>query len=178
MLWTAVVAAVVLALPLAVRAEEHPATTNQLLMLYFTDSGRSFGYQVMMARIQVDTVKAELARDAALLRQNEELYSRNAIPEIELQIAQLKDEWNRKQITVAEKNLAYVSAEYDAMRQMAGHFAGGTVSVEEIYATFRRGWEAGCDKGPDEVVAHQGLDGLCGEIARTRSAAERARKPA
>lgn len=143
------------ALPVALRAESTPASTNQLMMLYFTDSGRSYGYQVMIARIQLDTVNAALDRDATLLRQNEELFARNAIPEIELEIAQLKDAWNRKQLIVAEKSLAYVSAEYDAMRQMAEHFAGQSVSVEEIYASFRRGWEAGCDKGPDEVVAHQ-----------------------
>lgn len=148
-------AALLLAMPQGVRAEGNQVSTNQLLMLYFTDRGRSFGYQVMMARIQVDTVKAQLARDEALLRQNEELYSRNAIPLIEFQISQLKDAWNRKQLTVAEKSLAYVSAEYEAMSQMAQHFASGNVSVEDLYATFRRGWDAGCDKGPDEVVAHQ-----------------------
>ena len=151
----AVVTAFSLALPLAARAEGTPVSTDQLLMLYFTDSGRSFGYQVMMARIQVDTVKAQLARDEVLLRQNEELHSRDAVPLIEFQIAQLKDAWNRKQLVVAEKSLAYVSAEYEAMSQMAEHFADGDISVEDLYATFRRGWDAGCDKGPDEVVAHQ-----------------------
>lgn len=54
---------------------------------------------------------------------------------------------------VAEKNLAYVSAEYDAMSQMARHFGGVEIPVEKLHATFRRGWEAGCDKGPDEVEA-------------------------
>ena len=151
----AVVTAFALALPLSARAEGTPVSNDQLLMLYFTDSGRSFGYQVMMARIQLDTVKAQLARDEALLRQSEELHSRNAIPLIEFQISQLKDAWNRKQLIVAEKSLVYVSAEYEAMSQMAKHFAGGNVSVEDLYATFRRGWEASCDKGPDEVVAHQ-----------------------
>ncbi len=36
---------------------------------------------------------------------------------------------------------------------MARHFGGESISLEELYANFRRGWEAGCDKGPDEVVA-------------------------
>ena len=63
----AVVTAFALALPLSARAEGTPVSNDQLLMLYFTDSGRSFGYQVMMARIQLDTVKAQLARDVALL---------------------------------------------------------------------------------------------------------------
>lgn len=144
-----------LTLPAAAVAEKPAISSDQLLMLYFTDSGRSFGYQVMMARIQIDTVKAELVRDEALLRQNEELHAKNAIPLIDLQISQLKDAWNRKQLIVAEKNLAYVSAEYEAMSQMAEHFAGAQIAVEALYSTFRRGWDAGCDKGPDEVVAHQ-----------------------
>lgn len=151
----AVVGTLALASSLVARAEVTPVSTDQALMLYFTDSGRSFGYQVMMARIQVDTVKAQLARDEAQLRQNEELYARKAIPLIEFQISQLKDAWNRKQLIVAEKSLAYMSAEYDAMRQIAEHFAGGNVGVEDLYATFLRGWEASCDKGPDEVIAHQ-----------------------
>lgn len=138
-----------------VKAEVTAATTDQVLMLYFSDSGRAFGYQAMMARIQLDTVRAELARDEVLLRQNEDLYRRNAIPLIELQIAQLKDAWNRKQLVVAEKNAVYLSAEYEAMSRMAAHFAGGAVAVEDLYATFRQGWEAGCDKGPDEVVAYK-----------------------
>lgn len=146
---------VALAAPASVFAEGTSVTTDQVLRLYFTDNGRSFGYQVMMARINVDTVKANLARDEALLRQNEGLYERNAIPLIDLQVSQMKDAWNRKQLIVAEKNLVYLASEYEAMSRMAEHFAGGEVSAEDLYATFLRGWEAGCDKGPDEVVAYQ-----------------------
>lgn len=151
------VAAVVLALaaPACLKAEGVPVTSDQVMMMYFTDSGRSFGYQVMMARIQIDTVTAELERDAAILKRNEELFSRSAISRLDLEISQLKDAWNRKQLIVAEKNLVYLSAEYEAMSRMAEHFSGGTVTVEDLYAVFRRGWDAGCDKGPDEVVAHQ-----------------------
>ena len=130
-------------------------TSDQVLRLYFTDSGRSFGYQVMMARIQRDTLTAELARDQSMLKRNEQLYAKNAISLLDLQVSQLKDAWNRKQLIVAEKNLVYLSAEYEAMSKMAEHFAGGKVTVEDLYAVFRRGWDAGCDKGPDEVVAHQ-----------------------
>jgi hypothetical protein len=151
----ALLAIVAVSGPWSSQAEGTPISSDQVLMLYFTDSGRSFGYQVMIARIQIDTVKADLARDEAVLRQNEELYARNAIPLIELQISQLKDAWNRKQLIVAEKNLVYLSAEYEAMSMMARHFAGEAVSVEDLYAIFRRGWDAGCDKGPDEVIAYQ-----------------------
>jgi hypothetical protein len=151
----AVLVALTCAFPTAPRAEGTPLSTDQALMLFFTDSGRSYGYQVMMARIQVDTIKAELARDEALLRRNEELHARNAIALIDLQISQLKDAWNRKQLIVAEKNLVYLSAEYEAMTRLAQHFAGARVAVEELYASFRRGWDAGCDKGPDEVVAYR-----------------------
>ena len=152
---TTALAALAMGLAPAAWAEGTPISSDQLLMLYFTDSGRSFGYQVMMARIQVDTVKANLARVEQVLRQNMDLYARNAIPLIELEVSQLKDAWNRKQLIVAEKSLAYVSAEYEAMSKMAQHFAGEGVSVEDLYAVFLRGWEAGCDKGPDEVVAHK-----------------------
>jgi len=130
-----------------------PLTDEQVYVMMFVDQGRSYGYQTMMARIQVETVKAQLARDAAILAQNEELYGRDAIPLIELEISQLKDAWNRKQLIVAEKSLDYASAEYAAMTQMARHFGGEPMTVEDLYASFRRGWEAGCDKGPDEVVA-------------------------
>ncbi len=130
-----------------------PVSDRQLAVMMFVDYGRSYGYQIMMARIQVDTVKAQLERDQQLLKQKEELFRRRAIPPIEVEIARLKDTWNRKQLIVAEKNLGYVSAEYDAMSQMARHFGGLDIPVEQLYATFRRGWEAGCDKGPDEVEA-------------------------
>ncbi|MFO1135466.1 MAG: hypothetical protein U1E30_09810 [Rhodoblastus sp.] len=130
-------------------------SNEQLFTLLFVDQGRSFGYQTMMARIQVDTVKAELERDRALLDQNEKLFQRKAIPLIQLELSKLKDAWNRKQLIVAEKSLAYVSAEREAMTQMANYFAGAPASIDTLYAAFLRGWEAGCDKGPDEVVAMQ-----------------------
>jgi hypothetical protein len=130
-----------------------PLGNEQLSVLMLVHQGRAYGYQTMMARIHLDTVTAELARDRAILQQNEDLYQKNAIALIDLEISQLKDAWNRKQLVVAEKSLDFVSAQYEAMRQMAEHFAGAEVSLETLYATFRRGWEAGCDKGPDEVVA-------------------------
>ncbi len=130
-----------------------PVNDRQLAVMMFVDYGRSYGYQVMMARIHLETVQAQLERDQQLLGQKEELSRRRAITPIELEVAQLKDIWNRKQLIVAEKNLVYVSAEYDAMSQMARHFGGVDIPVEKIYATFRRGWDAGCDKGPDEVEA-------------------------
>ena len=39
------------------------------------------------------------------------------------------------------------------MKEMAKHFAGVQVPVESLYRIFRRGWEAGCEKGPDELEA-------------------------
>jgi hypothetical protein len=45
-----------------------------------------------------------------LLERNEELYRKKSIPLIELEVSRLKDAWNRKQLVVAEKNLAFVSA--------------------------------------------------------------------
>lgn len=151
----AALAAVSLSFPAALRAEATPLTDAQALRLYFADAGRSFGYQVMIARIQLDTVKAELARDATILRQNQELHARNAVPLIDLQVSQLKDAWNRKQLIVAEKNLDFLSAEYAAMTRLSEHYAGEAVTVEELYAIFHRGWDASCAKGPDEVVAYQ-----------------------
>ncbi len=153
---TVVAAALVTLLPsLYALASESaaPVSDRQLAVMMFVDYGRSYGYQVMIARIQVDTVKAQLERDQEVLKQKEELLRKRAIPPIELEIARLKDIWNRKQLVVAEKNLVYVSAEYEAMSQMAKHFGGVEIPVEALYATFRRGWEAGCDKGPDEVAA-------------------------
>jgi hypothetical protein len=151
------VAALLLALPAAPPALADDAATplgnEQLSVLMFVDQGRAYGYQTMMARIHLDTVTAELARDRAILQQNEELYRKNAIALIDLEISQLKDAWNRKQLVVAEKRLDVVSAQSEAMRRLAAHVAGAEISVESLYATFRRGWEAGCDKGPDEVVA-------------------------
>lgn len=149
----AALVAVIVWQPVQAQESGAPLTDEQVYVMMFVDQGRSYGYQTMMARIQLDTVRAQLARDAAILAQNEELYEKDAIPLIELEIAQLKDAWNRKQLIVAEKSLDYVSAEYAAMAQMARHFGGDPMTVEDLYASFRRGWEAGCDKGPDEVVA-------------------------
>lgn len=44
-----------------------PVNDRQLAVMMFVDYGRSYGYQVMMVRIQVDTVKAQLERDQQLL---------------------------------------------------------------------------------------------------------------
>lgn len=128
-------------------------TDRQLSVMMFVDYGRSYGYQTMLAQIQIDAVKAELERDQKLLKQKEELFRKRAIPPIELEIAQLKDAWNRKQLIVAEKSLATVAAQYEAMQKMAQHFGGVDVPVADLYAIFRRAWDAGCEKGPDEVVA-------------------------
>lgn len=154
LLWVGLMS-LVLFLPAVAAAKGTQATNDQVMQLYFTDSGRSYGYQVMMARIQLDALSAELDRDKSMLKRNEQLYANNAISLLDLQVSQLKDAWNRKQMIVAEKNLVYLSAEYEATSKMARHFAGEPVTVEELYAVFRRGWDAGCDKGPDEVAAHQ-----------------------
>ncbi|MCU0953445.1 MAG: hypothetical protein MUC37_02270 [Hyphomicrobium sp.] len=126
--------------------EKTPMNDRQLSVMMFVDYGRSYGYQTMMARIHVDTVKAELERDQKILEQKEELLRKRAIPPIELEVAQLKDAWNRKQLIVAEKSLEYISAEYAAMTQMAQHFGGLDIPVEKLYATFRRGWAAFSEK--------------------------------
>jgi hypothetical protein len=115
--------------PFAVAAEGTPLTTDQALMLYFTDSGRSFGYQVMIARIQVETVQAEIARDAALLARNEELHRSKSVPLIDLEVARLRDAWNRKHLVVAEKNLEFLMAEYEAMIQPAGRSCGSALNL-------------------------------------------------
>lgn len=130
-----------------------PVSDRQVAVMMFVDYGRSYGYQSMLAAIQIDVVKAQIARDQALLTQKEELHRKKAVPLVELQIALLKDLWNRKQLVVAEKSLATVSAQYQAMGEMAKHFGGVNVPVDALYATFRRAWDAGCDKGPDEVEA-------------------------
>jgi hypothetical protein len=151
-------------------ADEDTALNNyQIAVMMLVDYGRSYGYQTMIARIQLDTNKAELERDAIILRQKQELYRKKSIPLIELEIAQLKDTWNQRQIVVAEKNLAYVSAEYEAMTQMAKHFGGVKIPVSALYSTFRRGWDAGCDKGPDELVAMKAkMDFLEKVVERSR----------
>lgn len=151
-------------------AQQTPVNNHQIAVLMMIDYGRSYGYQTMMARIQVETGRAELARDRTVLLQKEELYRKNRIPLVELEIARLKDEWNRRQLVVSEKSLAYVSAEYEAMIQLARHFGGGQpVSTEALYSTFRRAWDAGCDKGPDEVAAMKArMDFLAKSLERAR----------
>ena len=153
-----------------VTAQETPINDKQIAVLMTVDYGRSYGYQTMMARIQLDTDRAELERDRIVLGQKEELFRSSRIPLVEVEIARLKDEWNRRQLVVSEKSLAYVSAEYEAMIQLARHFGGGQpLTVEELYATFRRGWEAGCDKGPDEVAAMKArMDFLAKSLERAR----------
>jgi hypothetical protein len=133
--------------------ESGAANNHQMAVMLLVDYGRSYGYQTMMAKIQLERDRAEFERDSKLLLQKEELYRRKAIPLIELEIARLKDTWNRAQLVVAEKSLMFVQAEYEATVQLARHFGGVPVTVEALYATFRRGWEAGCEKGPDEVAA-------------------------
>lgn len=130
-----------------------PVSDRQVAVMMFVDYGRSFGYQSMLATIQIDVVKAEIARDQALLKQKEELYRRKSIPLIEVEIARLKDVWNRKQLVVAEKSLEAVAAQYEAMGEMAKHFGGVDIPTDVLYARFRRAWDAGCDKGPEEVEA-------------------------
>lgn len=119
------------------------------------DQGRTVGYQRMLAGIQRDTVEAELARDRALLAQTEALYARNAAPLIELEIAQLKEAWSRKQLIVAEKNLEALDAQFSAISRIARRLEGQAVPLEALHAAYVRSWEAGCDKGPDEVAAMQ-----------------------
>ena len=130
-----------------------PVTDRQVAVMMIVDYGRSYGYQTMLAGVQVDVVKAQIERDQAVLKQKEELYRKKAIPLIDLEIARLKDLWNRKQLVVAEKSLATVAAQYEAMGEMAKHFGGVDVSTDALYGIFRRAWDAGCAKGPDEVEA-------------------------
>ena len=55
----------------------------------------------MMARIQLDTVQAELERDLVTLAQNEALHAKNAISLIDLEISKVKGAYYRKQLVVA-----------------------------------------------------------------------------
>ena len=151
-----ILALVLCGMTTAVRAQatnQSIASNNQIAVMLLVDYARSYGYQSMMAKIQIDRDRAQFERDAKLLKQKEELHLRKSIPLIELEIAQLKDTWNRAQLVVSEKSLAFVQAEYQAMVQLAKHFGGVPISIEALYATFRKGWDAGCDKGPDEVAA-------------------------
>ncbi|MEO1275658.1 MAG: hypothetical protein AAFV96_09770 [Pseudomonadota bacterium] len=128
---------------------------DQFFLMLFVDQGRTVGYQRLLAGIQLETVKAELERDRGILAQSEALYAKHAIPLIELEIARLKDAWNRKQLVVAEKNLEAVGAQFSAISQAVEAFSGEPIPLETLYAAFRRSWDAGCDKGPDEVAAMQ-----------------------
>jgi hypothetical protein len=147
-----------------------PVSDRQVAVMMAVDYGRSYGYQSLLANIQVEVVKAQIKRDQALLKQKEVLYRKKAIPLIELEIAQLKDLWNRKQLVVAEKGRATVAAQYEAMTEMAKHFGNVDVPTEKLYAMFRRGWEAGCEKGPDEVDAMEAWAKF------SKASAERARQ--
>ncbi len=113
----------------------------------FVDYGRSYGYQSMLAQIQIETIKAELERDRQIAAQLEKLLTKDAISQTELEIAQLKVIWGEKQLKVAEKNLVAISSQFEAMKKMAKHFAGVEVPRDELYEVFRKGWQAGCDKG-------------------------------
>lgn len=142
---------------------------NQIAVMLLVDYARSYGYQSMLAKIQIDRDRAQFERDATLLKQKEELYRRKAIPLVELEIAQLKDTWNKAQLIVSEKSLTFVQAEYQAMVQLAKHVGGGeSLTTERLYATFRRGWDAGCEKGPDEAEAAKArFDFLAKAVARS-----------
>src|SRR4051794_19737943 len=119
------------------RAAEESVNGNQIAVMLLVDYGRSYGYQVMLAKIQIDRDQAQFERDSKLLKQKEELYRRKRIPEIELEIARLKDTWNRAQLVVSTKSLGFVRAEYEAMAQLAKHVGGGErLSAEALYATF------------------------------------------
>lgn len=153
------------------RAADQPAVNNnQIAVLLLVDYARSYGYQTMLARIQLDGDRARFERDSKLLQQKEELYRRKVIPLVELEIAKLKDTWNRAQLVVSEKSLVFVQAEYEAMKQLARHIGGGKpLATEELYATFRKGWDAGCEKGPDEAAAAKAkYDFLVKVVARAQ----------
>jgi hypothetical protein len=139
--------------PAVAQSTEAPLSQEQLFVMMYTDQGRTIGYQRLLASIELDKIKAELERDHALLEQNRKLYEKNAIPLIELEISQLKDAWNRKQLIVAEKNAEAIGAQFEAISEIIRYFNGEPVTVKELYSFYRRSWDAGCDKGPDEVVA-------------------------
>ncbi|WP_171096798.1 hypothetical protein [Ruegeria sp. HKCCD7255] len=132
-----------------------PVTNDQIFMMIFADQGRSVGFQSMIMAIQLETLKAQVDRDAAILARNLELFDRSAISELELEISQLKDAWNRLQMVVAEKNLTTVAAQVAALQLIGDHFAGKSVPLDDLYAAYLKGWNAGCDKGPAEVRANE-----------------------
>lgn len=139
--------------PAASQDDPTPVTGAQMFLMLFVDQGRTIGYQRMLAGIQLQTVQAELERDAAILARNLELHEKGAIPRIELEIAQLKDAWNRKQLIVARKSADAIGAQFAAITGIARRFAGEPVPVAELFDAYLQSWEAGCDKGPDEVDA-------------------------
>jgi hypothetical protein len=141
--------------PASAQAPEAPVSGQQLFLMMFVDQGRSIGYQRMLAGIELEAARARLERDRAILEQTERLFERNTVPEIELEIAQLRDAWNRKQLVVAEKNAEALGAQFSAITQIARSAFGESIPVEDLYAAYRESWEAGCNKGPDEVVAMQ-----------------------
>lgn len=128
-------------------------TDRQLSVMMSVDYGRTYGYQGKLWQIQIDTTKAELERDRQIAVQMENVSKKEAVSQIESEIAQLKVIWGEKQLIVAEENLVAVSSQFEAMKRMAKHFSGVEVPRDEVYEVFRMGWEAGCDKGPDEVDA-------------------------
>ncbi|MDD9718622.1 hypothetical protein PVW48_17805 [Dinoroseobacter sp. PD6] len=132
-----------------------PATMDQVMLLVFADQGRSVGYQSMLSGIHLETIKAQLDRDAAILERNRALYERNAVSLLELEVSQLKDAWNKLQLQVAERNLTAVAAQVTAISMLNEHFAGTPVDLGDLYAVYLRGWDAGCDKGPIEARANE-----------------------
>lgn len=80
--------------PLAAQAQIPDPTivsNNQIAVMLLVDYARSYGYQSMMAKIQLDRDRAQFERDAQFLKQKEELHRRKSVPLIELEIAQLKN---------------------------------------------------------------------------------------
>ncbi len=145
----------------ATQGDKTPVTDRELSVMMFVDYGRSYGYQSMLAQIQIDTIKVELERDRQIAAQMEKLLTKDAISQTELEIAQLKVTWGEKQLKVAEKNLIAIGSQFEAMKKMAKHFAGDEVPRDELYEVFRKGWQAGCDKGPDEVDAMKAWVDFC-----------------
>lgn len=70
--------------------DKTPVTDRQLSVMMFVDYGRTYGYQSMLAQIQVDTMKAELERERRIPVQMENLSKKDAVSQIESEIAQLK----------------------------------------------------------------------------------------
>ena len=141
--------------PASAQEAGEPVSGRQLFLMMFVDQGRSIGYQRMLAGIELEAARARLERDGAILEQTERLFERKTVPEIELEIAQLRDAWNRKQLVVAEKNAEALGAQFAAITRIARSAFGEDIPAEDLYAAYRESWEAGCDKGPDEVVAMQ-----------------------